>query len=276
MFFAGLRHRSMGCLGAKVGQGGFVARHQALVNPVAEGTGPVGFRRSRRSDTAQIVDKAARSQHQYIVSAQLRQLAAQRDVMRCAQMALHRKLHHRHIGLRIHQHQRHPGAVIQPAHGINAAANQRADLARQQRVTRRGIAQIVQRRRKAAKIMDGAVHRHRIGHGRGRIPMRRHRHNAARLAKTLPQPAQEIARRHIVKRQGRGAMGNKDRGQHQEHIGMAPALFNPVPAGSASAVRPPAPARCGWQSRWRRSARTRRTGWRGRWRGHSAESASCG
>ena len=41
-------------------------------------------------------------------------------MVRRAEMRLHRNLQHRHVGLRIGQQQRHPGAVVQAAGAVDA------------------------------------------------------------------------------------------------------------------------------------------------------------
>ena len=79
-----------------------------------------------------------------------------------SEMRLHRKLKHRNIGLRIHQHQRHPGAVIEAAAPVDAAGEAgRAQQVRNPRGDRRRagrrIAHLIKRAREAAEVVDRVV-----------------------------------------------------------------------------------------------------------------------
>ena len=257
MVFGGLRQRGMRRQLAIIRRGGFIACHQLFMHPVRKFARPIRFRRAKRRDATQVMNEAAGADHQHIIQAQGGDAAAQRDVRRRAQMALHRQLHHRDIGTRIHQRQRRPGSVIQPALRVQRAAGQRGNLPRQARIAGRGIAKIVQGRRKAAEIMDGVVHRHTVRLRRGGVPMRRHGEG---LADLLSQPAQEIAGRHIIKWQA----------------GRSSTAALTVPARPVSGGRRRVPARSASQAPWARSARRRRTAWRGRWRAKNAGWTFCG
>jgi len=58
---------------------------------------------------------AARSGDQHILLAQWRERAAEFVVVLRTERGLDAQLHDRNIGIGIHQHQRHPGAVIEAA-----------------------------------------------------------------------------------------------------------------------------------------------------------------
>ena len=57
---------------------------------------------------------------EHAVLRQWRQRAPQRDVVRRAEPRLQRKLHDRHVGVRIHPQQRHPSAVVDSAAAVDA------------------------------------------------------------------------------------------------------------------------------------------------------------
>ncbi len=201
-----------------------IARPDRRVHPVCKVARPVRLRRVwiAAVQAPQIVDEAARTHHQHALATQRRQRPPQRDVMRHAQMRLHRDLHHRNVMGRIHQQQRHPGAMIQATRRVDGGAGQRRHLVAERRIARRGIAQIVQRLREALKIMDGAVHGYLGDGGRGGFPVRRGDDDAARLFQRGAQAPQESARRNLIERQRRGAVRDEERRKHVAISGFLP------------------------------------------------------
>ncbi len=187
----------------------------------------------------QIMDKAARAQHQHIFRAQRRQRPAQRQMMGGAPGALHRQLHHRDIGVWVHQHQGHPGPMIQAARGVGLGGKtRRAQKLRHPRrqpgIARCGIADVVQRFGKAVKIVNRGVDCHRVDGRQIAVPMGRDRQDGAGRAEIASQAAQEFARRDSVERQGGRTMGNENRRQHLQQMALARGLFNGGPGRAGS------------------------------------------
>jgi hypothetical protein len=63
----------------------------------------------------QVVREDAATDDQHALVPQRRQSASDKQMVLRSEMRLHRKLKNRNVGPRIHQQQRHPGAVIQAA-----------------------------------------------------------------------------------------------------------------------------------------------------------------
>src|SRR5260221_9573479 len=67
----------------------------------------------RHAQLAEIVRRAAGTEDQHALVAQRLQRRADAELVRGAETALHRELRDRTVGLGIHQHQWHPGAMIE-------------------------------------------------------------------------------------------------------------------------------------------------------------------
>ena len=100
------------------------------------------------TEPAQVVGSAAAAHNQYALRAQRTQRPPDIEVVPRSEARLQRQLDHRHIGLRIHEAERHPGAVIETALAIDVGwkpglAQQRRDLRGQLRITRGRVANLV-------------------------------------------------------------------------------------------------------------------------------------
>lgn len=204
MLFRRVRQRRLRRAVAIIGKRGFVARQKFLVRPLCEGARPFRFRPAVPVDGAQIMHETTRAQDQHAFLAQRRKRAAQYDVMRRAHAALHRNLKYGNVRLRIHQHEGHPGAVIEAALGIDGGSAQERRCALGER-GRAGsvVAQFVKRFRETGEIVNCGVALHRIQRRRRGLPMRRGDEDCLGRSEFGAQAAQEIARRNGVERQGR-------------------------------------------------------------------------
>ena len=163
--------------GTEVGLGGQQGIHvvggQALLHPADERPHVGRFLAVLvTAEIMQVVGDAARAHQQHALFAQRCQRPAQRQLVGRAQLRLQRQRHHRDGSVREQEAQRHPGAVIQPAAGIQARRQagiqqQLLHLGRQLRRTRCRVLQAIQRLREAAEIMD----RLRILHGSNISPV---------------------------------------------------------------------------------------------------------
>ena len=150
-----------------------IASRNALGQPVIERQGPGRRLFAIDVELPQIVDRAAARQHEHALAAQRLQGATDLRVMGRAELHLYRQLRHRHVGLRVHQQQRIPGAVIETVIAIDAAADARLleqldRAARERGRARRRIAQPVELIGEAVEVVD----RLRRGGGADSGPLR--------------------------------------------------------------------------------------------------------
>jgi hypothetical protein len=163
----------------------------------------------------QIVDGPAAGEHQNALLRQGAEGAAEGEVVVGALSRLDRELRHRHVGIRIDQDQRRPGAVIEPARRILAAgeaggAQQPRRAARQIRRARGGIAQPVELLGEAVEIVDGLGPFGGRDHRLLRLPVCRDAEDRLRPWQILAEPGQEMARRMIFQHQGRRAVRDEN------------------------------------------------------------------
>ena len=147
----------------------------------------------------------ARADEQHLFVRQRPQRTADLEVMARAQPRLHRDLHYWNARVRVHVEKRRPSAVVKAA----AAVDRRSEAVRLQQRLRAlrhlgraggGVAQAIERLRKAGEIVDrlrfGAAREHRqIG-----FPMRRRDHHRARPGQTAAERAPRLAGRARIER----------------------------------------------------------------------------
>jgi hypothetical protein len=88
---------------------------QRVLEPGVELRRPLRHRRTGRAHLAQVVHGAAGPEDEDAVLTQRCQGPAEVVVVRAVAVGLHRELAHRDVGVRVHEHQRHPGTVVEPA-----------------------------------------------------------------------------------------------------------------------------------------------------------------
>ena len=121
MFIAGVGLRPAGALATVIQQCGDISGSSVFFQPVGKllhvvrATAALGVSALK---IAQIVGQVARANHQKALAGQRRQRAAHLPGQLRAAVADQRQRNHRHLGVRIHQPQRNPGAVVQPALGV--------------------------------------------------------------------------------------------------------------------------------------------------------------
>ena len=189
-------------------------------DPLAEVVHPVGRRIAQRipAEEREIVGSAARRQDQHVLLAQRGERTAQAVMMCRTEIGLDRQLRHRYIGLRIHQHHRHPGAVIQSAHRIARDfeprfVQQRGDALRQRWRAGRGVTQAVQRLRKPEEVVNRLRALGHTDRRSGSVPVRGQHQHRVRPAHRRPETGQEFARRRRLDDHGRRAVRDEQRGQ---------------------------------------------------------------
>ena len=135
--------------------------------------------------------RVAGADDQHVILSKRRQRTAELDMMQRPALRLNGKLDDRNRGVWKHMAQRNPYAVIEATAAVNSrgdagALEQRDDLAGERRLTGRPVLDVIELRRKTAKIMNRlrfgipGHHRHRG------FPMRRRNDHGARV-KLAPQ-----------------------------------------------------------------------------------------
>ena len=117
-----------------------------------------------------------------------------------AAMGLDRELQHRNIGLGIHQQQRRPGAVIEPARRIDLGGKpgfveMAHNVVRQIRRSGGWIVQTIEGFRKAVEVMNRFPVCRSARHRLLRLPMRRGDDDGARLSHRLATDWPQIRHR---------------------------------------------------------------------------------
>ena len=120
-------------------------------------------------------------------------------MMRWPKTALHRKLHHRNVRVRISHDQRHPCAVIQSALPIGSDREpgqfeKLSNPLRQSGGSRSRILHRIKLCRKAPEIVNGCVRFDGIHRGFGRFPMRGYGQDRLRFPEGRGKLAEEAAR----------------------------------------------------------------------------------
>jgi hypothetical protein len=204
------------------------SRRDGLGQPVGEIADPGRGRRvdRRHAQLAEIMRRAARAEDQHALVAQRPQRLADLEFVRGAEMGLHRELRHRNVGLRIHQHQRHPGAVIEAARreaGRQAGAGeQRGGALGEGRGARRGVAHRVEGGREAVEIMDRFRPGRRAQRRGSGFPMGRHREDGGRPAQPGAVFGEEAAGGGLAQRQRRRAVRNEGGGKSRHALPLGP------------------------------------------------------
>jgi hypothetical protein len=88
---------------------------QRLLQPPVELRRPLRHRRALGPHPAEVVRRAAGAEDEDAVVAERHQRPAELVVVRAVAAALQGELAHRHVRLRVHEHQWHPRAVVKPA-----------------------------------------------------------------------------------------------------------------------------------------------------------------
>jgi hypothetical protein len=164
------------------------------------------------------VDRAAARQDEHALAPQQLQCASDLRVMGGIEMRLYRQLRHRHIGLRIDQQERIPGAVIEPAAGIDGAADaglveQLNHAAGERRRPRRRIPQPIELVGKAVEIMDRFRRRRSADRRTLGLPVGGDAENGLGAFDRASESGDEVARRDILEHQHGRAVGEEQGGQ---------------------------------------------------------------
>ncbi len=160
------------------------------------------------------------------------------------------ELQHRHIGVRVHHLERHPGAVVQAAHRMLvhalAVRQQRSDLRGQRAGVRRRVGHGVEARVEAPEVVDQRRAGGRRGQRqRGRLPVRADDQHCARLGQGLC-PAEELVDPQRVVEQRRCAMAEVESGQRPVLLAPARLVAAGRRGGGEEVVEAP-PCTGGWR-----------------------------
>ena len=174
--------------------------------------------RAMAAKLREVMGHASAADDQDALRPQRRQRSPYHQVMLRPEMRLNRKLQDGNVRLRVHQKQRHPGAVIEAAAVIGSAVQSRGvqqirDLCRNPWRPRGRILQFIERARKSKEVVNGVVPLNRAHRGHSSLPMRGDHENGFRTLQPCPQPLQESARRRVGQRQGWRAVREEKAGQ---------------------------------------------------------------
>ncbi len=188
----------------------------------------------------QVMHHVAGAEQQHALVAQRRQPDAELVVIVGRLGDVQAQLHHRDIGLRIELDQHRPGAVIQAPVLIRMHLERRQQGAyarRQRRIAGRRIAQVEQRLRKAAEIVDGRRRRHRGDAGAMRGPVGGDDQDRARTRQDRAEPAPDAGVDVLFQRIHRAAVAEKYR-RHAVRSGWVHGLSRGGPNRFRPAHRP--------------------------------------
>nr|ACN31223.1 unknown [Zea mays] len=182
---------------------------ERVLEPGVELGGPLRHGRVGRANLAQVVRGAAGADDEGAFLPQGRQRLAEVVVVRAVAVGLHRELAHGDVGVRVHEHQRHPGAVVEPAavvllHGAEPGLLQEIYGPQGQvRSARSRVLELVHGLGKAIEVVDGVVAAaDDVDRRRGRLPVSRDDEDGARglVARDLRRHPrlEEVPRRDIV------------------------------------------------------------------------------
>ena len=187
--------------------------------------GQRGVRAARAHPVAQVVRDVTAADHEHAFAGERRERAPDVEVVRGVAPGLHGELDHRHVRVRIHVQQRHPGAVVEAATTVRARGDagvlQEFDRARRHvRRAGRAVADLVERVREAAEVVDRLRLRIRRHHRQARLPVRgrdEHRARARQLARERrPRRAGlagiDGAHRRTVREEEGGEAGHRESG----------------------------------------------------------------
>ena len=225
MLFRRVGVGTMGSANAIIHEVGRPAFHDGVMNPVAEIARPfrLGCIQLPAGQRTQIMNESAGTQHQHILLPQRSQRRTELHMVFGAELRLKRELDRGNIGLRIHQHEGHPGAMIEPTPVIDGGCKTCLD----QGVPRlfghlgrsgRRISHAIQRFGKSTEVVNRLVDGDGIDRGHIRVPMGGDGDDGARARERCTQTLQKIARRAIVEGKRRRTVRDENRGEHGLHM----------------------------------------------------------
>ena len=162
----------------------------------------------------EVVGNAAGANQQDAFLSQPSQRLADLDLQPGPRPAGQRYLNDRNARIRIHQRQRHPGAMIERSLRVQARLQQFSHPAGQVGFARRRILHRIQRRREAVEVVPGLWSR-ATGHQQlMAFPMRRHHHDRLRPWQRVGQPGQSRPAGARLQGEHGRTVGNEQAGQH--------------------------------------------------------------